>query len=134
MYDLPQVTLLIKGRGCPDPRPQTGVSRAAGSPSPALSLAGIAEILMNRPSARNALGNVFVSQVSKGGHQGGLGRAGRYLIWSPLQLLEALAQLREDRQVRVLIFRSAVKGVFCAGGFPSLPPTRGSAGLPPACM
>ncbi|XP_044800949.2 enoyl-CoA hydratase domain-containing protein 2, mitochondrial isoform X7 [Bubalus bubalis] len=53
---------------------------------------GIAEILMNRPSARNALGNVFVSQ-----------------------LLEALAQLREDRQVRVLIFRSAVKGVFCAG-------------------
>ncbi|XP_027393035.1 enoyl-CoA hydratase domain-containing protein 2, mitochondrial isoform X7 [Bos indicus x Bos taurus] len=53
---------------------------------------GIAEILMNRPSARNALGNVFVSQ-----------------------LLEALAQLREDRQVRVLIFRSGVKGVFCAG-------------------
>ncbi|MXQ91225.1 hypothetical protein E5288_WYG006830 [Bos mutus] len=53
---------------------------------------GIAEILMNRPSARNALGNIFVSQ-----------------------LLEALAQLREDRQVRVLIFRSGVKGVFCAG-------------------
>ncbi|XP_068822820.1 enoyl-CoA hydratase domain-containing protein 2, mitochondrial isoform X5 [Capricornis sumatraensis] len=47
---------------------------------------------MNRPSARNALGNVFVSQ-----------------------LLEALAQLREDRQVRVVIFRSGVKGVFCAG-------------------
>ncbi|XP_047645038.1 enoyl-CoA hydratase domain-containing protein 2, mitochondrial isoform X5 [Phacochoerus africanus] len=47
---------------------------------------------MNRPSARNALGNVFVSQ-----------------------LLEALAQLREDRHVRVLIFRSGVKGVFCAG-------------------
>ncbi|XP_057566971.1 enoyl-CoA hydratase domain-containing protein 2, mitochondrial isoform X4 [Hippopotamus amphibius kiboko] len=53
---------------------------------------GITEILMNRPSARNALGNVFVSE-----------------------LLEALAQLREDRQVRVLIFRSGVKGVFCAG-------------------
>uniref|UniRef100_A0A8C6DHY9 Enoyl-CoA hydratase domain containing 2 n=1 Tax=Moschus moschiferus TaxID=68415 RepID=A0A8C6DHY9_MOSMO len=53
---------------------------------------GIAEILMNRPSARNALGNVFVSQ-----------------------LLEALAQLREDRQVHVLIFRRRVKGVFCAG-------------------
>ncbi|XP_044800951.1 enoyl-CoA hydratase domain-containing protein 2, mitochondrial isoform X2 [Bubalus bubalis] len=51
---------------------------------------------MNRPSARNALGNVFVSQ-----------------------LLEALAQLREDRQVRVLIFRSAVKGVFCAAAFPA---------------
>ncbi|XP_046516109.1 enoyl-CoA hydratase domain-containing protein 2, mitochondrial isoform X3 [Equus quagga] len=53
---------------------------------------GITEILMNRPRARNALGNVFVSE-----------------------LLEALAQLREDRQVRVLLFRSAVKGVFCAG-------------------
>uniref|UniRef100_A0A4W2DDI1 Enoyl-CoA hydratase domain containing 2 n=1 Tax=Bos indicus x Bos taurus TaxID=30522 RepID=A0A4W2DDI1_BOBOX len=59
---------------------------------------GIAEILMNRPSARNALGNVFVSQ-----------------------LLEALAELREDRQVRVLIFRSGVKGVFCAGGTQRLP-------------
>ncbi|KAI5938083.1 Enoyl-CoA hydratase domain-containing protein 2, mitochondrial [Manis javanica] len=53
---------------------------------------GITEILMNRPSACNALGNVLVSQ-----------------------LLEALAQLREDRQVRVLLFRSGVKGVFCAG-------------------
>ncbi|XP_032152875.1 enoyl-CoA hydratase domain-containing protein 2, mitochondrial isoform X2 [Sapajus apella] len=53
---------------------------------------GITEILMNRPRARNALGNVFVSE-----------------------LLEALAQLREDRQVRVLLFRSGVKGVFCAG-------------------
>uniref|UniRef100_Q3TLP5-2 Isoform 2 of Enoyl-CoA hydratase domain-containing protein 2, mitochondrial n=1 Tax=Mus musculus TaxID=10090 RepID=Q3TLP5-2 len=53
---------------------------------------GITEILMNRPNARNALGNVFVSE-----------------------LLEALAQLREDQQVRVLLFRSAVKGVFCAG-------------------
>ncbi|OWK04832.1 ECHDC2, partial [Cervus elaphus hippelaphus] len=30
-------------------------------------------------------------------------------------LLEALAQLWEDQQVRVLIFRSGVKGVFCAG-------------------
>lgn len=53
---------------------------------------GITEILMNRPRARNALGNVLVSE-----------------------LLEALAQLQEDRQVRVLIFRSGVKGVFCAG-------------------
>ncbi|KAI4590944.1 hypothetical protein MJG53_001993 [Ovis ammon polii x Ovis aries] len=51
---------------------------------------------MNRLSARNALGNVFISQ-----------------------LLEALAQLREDRQVRVLIFRSGVKGVFCAAAFPA---------------
>ncbi|KAK7800112.1 hypothetical protein U0070_010183 [Myodes glareolus] len=53
---------------------------------------GITEILMNRPQARNALGNVFVSE-----------------------LLEALTQLREDQKVRVLIFRSGVKGVFCAG-------------------
>nr|XP_019598358.1 PREDICTED: enoyl-CoA hydratase domain-containing protein 2, mitochondrial isoform X5 [Rhinolophus sinicus] len=53
---------------------------------------GITEILMNRPRALNALGNVFVSE-----------------------LLEALAQLQEDRRVRVLIFRSGVKGVFCAG-------------------
>ncbi|XP_064445209.1 enoyl-CoA hydratase domain-containing protein 2, mitochondrial isoform X3 [Mirounga angustirostris] len=53
---------------------------------------GITEILMNRPSARNALGNILVSE-----------------------LLEALAQLREDQQVRVLLFRSGVKGVFCAG-------------------
>ncbi|XP_004699471.1 enoyl-CoA hydratase domain-containing protein 2, mitochondrial [Echinops telfairi] len=53
---------------------------------------GITEILMNRPGARNALGKIFVSE-----------------------LLEALARLREDRQVRVLLFRSGVKGVFCAG-------------------
>ncbi|XP_037683141.1 enoyl-CoA hydratase domain-containing protein 2, mitochondrial isoform X7 [Choloepus didactylus] len=52
---------------------------------------GITEILMNRPRARNALGNIFVGE-----------------------LLDALARLREDRQVRVLIFRSGVKGVFCA--------------------
>lgn len=52
---------------------------------------------------------------------------------SPVQLLEALAQLREDRQVRVLLFRSGVKGVFCAGGFPSLPPTPELRGLPPGC-
>ncbi|XP_019060984.1 enoyl-CoA hydratase domain-containing protein 2, mitochondrial isoform X1 [Fukomys damarensis] len=47
---------------------------------------------MNRPRACNALGNVFVSE-----------------------LLDALARLREDQQVRVLLFRSGVKGVFCAG-------------------
>lgn len=53
---------------------------------------GITEILMNRPHARNSLGKVLVSE-----------------------LLEALARLREDQQVRVLLFRSGVKGVFCAG-------------------
>uniref|UniRef100_A0A8C4M4T3 Enoyl-CoA hydratase domain containing 2 n=1 Tax=Equus asinus TaxID=9793 RepID=A0A8C4M4T3_EQUAS len=51
----------------------------------------------------------------KGQAPGGMGWAGLHLTGSPLQLLEALAQLREDRQVRVLLFRSAVKGVFCAG-------------------
>ncbi|XP_069843311.1 enoyl-CoA hydratase domain-containing protein 2, mitochondrial isoform X2 [Dipodomys merriami] len=53
---------------------------------------GITEILMNRPHARNALGHIFVKE-----------------------LFEALARLREDQHVRVLLFRSGVKGVFCAG-------------------
>uniref|UniRef100_I3MFF0 Enoyl-CoA hydratase domain containing 2 n=2 Tax=Ictidomys tridecemlineatus TaxID=43179 RepID=I3MFF0_ICTTR len=53
---------------------------------------GITEILMNRPHARNALGNIFVSEM-----------------------LDALARLQEDQKVRVLLFRSGVKGVFCAG-------------------
>lgn len=77
---------------------------------------------MNRPHARNALGNVFVSEVSKGTPRCGQGWARTYLtifVLCPPQLLEALAQLREDQQVRVLLFRSAVKGVFCAGGFPA---------------
>ncbi|XP_048671329.1 enoyl-CoA hydratase domain-containing protein 2, mitochondrial isoform X8 [Marmota marmota marmota] len=47
---------------------------------------------MNRPHARNALGNIFVSEM-----------------------LDALVRLREDQKVRVLLFRSGVKGVFCAG-------------------
>lgn len=68
----------------------------------------------------------------KGQAPGGLGWAGLHLTGSPLQLLEALAQLREDRQVRVLLFRSAVKGVFCAGGCPPLA-AQGPAGLPAAC-
>ncbi|XP_044527550.1 enoyl-CoA hydratase domain-containing protein 2, mitochondrial isoform X3 [Gracilinanus agilis] len=54
--------------------------------------AGITEILMNRPHTRNALGKVFVSQLS-----------------------DALDELRFDRSVRVLVFKSGVKGVFCAG-------------------
>ncbi|XP_021566536.1 enoyl-CoA hydratase domain-containing protein 2, mitochondrial isoform X3 [Carlito syrichta] len=47
---------------------------------------------MTRPHACNALGNVLVGE-----------------------LLEALAWLREDQKVRVLLIRSGVKGVFCAG-------------------
>lgn len=86
---------------------------------------------MNRPSARNALGNVFVSQVRKGGTRVGRGWARTYPTGSPPQLLEALAQLREDRHVRVLIFRSGVKGVFCAGGFvSSSAPTLGLSRVP----
>uniref|UniRef100_A0A8C9A543 Enoyl-CoA hydratase domain containing 2 n=1 Tax=Prolemur simus TaxID=1328070 RepID=A0A8C9A543_PROSS len=42
-----------------------------------------------------------------------LPRAGVAHGW--VLLLDALARLREERQVRVLIFRSGVKGVFCAG-------------------
>eukprot|EP00074_Homo_sapiens_P107359 XP_024303920.1 enoyl-CoA hydratase domain-containing protein 2, mitochondrial isoform X2 [Homo sapiens] len=80
----------LRARGC------ASDGAAGGSEIQVRALAGpdqgITEILMNRPSARNALGNVFVSE-----------------------LLETLAQLREDRQVRVLLFRSGVKGVFCAG-------------------
>lgn len=92
--DLPQVPVLMKSRGCPEPGllppyPSPGVSRPIGSPKATLSLAGITEILMNRPSARNALGNVLVSQVRKGRHQGGAGVlgwgwAGGYLTRSPL--------------------------------------------------
>uniref|UniRef100_A0A8C3TJP5 Enoyl-CoA hydratase domain containing 2 n=1 Tax=Catharus ustulatus TaxID=91951 RepID=A0A8C3TJP5_CATUS len=52
----------------------------------------IAEILMNRPHARNSLGRVFVNE-----------------------LFSALDQLRFDEQVRVVLFKSQVKGVFCAG-------------------
>ncbi|XP_063469919.1 enoyl-CoA hydratase domain-containing protein 2, mitochondrial isoform X3 [Symphalangus syndactylus] len=80
----------LRARGC------ASDGAARGSEIQVRALAGpdqgITEILMNRPSARNALGNVFVSE-----------------------LLESLAQLREDWQVRVLLFRSGVKGVFCAG-------------------
>ncbi|KAL2301924.1 hypothetical protein Nmel_011325 [Mimus melanotis] len=47
---------------------------------------------MNRPHARNSLGKVFVNE-----------------------LFSALDQLRFDEQVRVVVFKSQVKGVFCAG-------------------
>lgn len=38
---------------------------AAALPSVALSFSGIVEVLMSRLKARNALGHVFVSQVSR---------------------------------------------------------------------
>ncbi|XP_071292844.1 enoyl-CoA hydratase domain-containing protein 2, mitochondrial isoform X2 [Agelaius tricolor] len=74
-----------------------GRAGAAGAPRGAEVLlraagGGIAEILMNRPHARNSLGKVFVNE-----------------------LFSALEQLRFDEQVRVVVFKSQVKGVFCAG-------------------
>ncbi|XP_041064139.1 enoyl-CoA hydratase domain-containing protein 2, mitochondrial isoform X2 [Carcharodon carcharias] len=53
---------------------------------------GIAAVLMSRPHARNSLGNVFVKQLE-----------------------EAVEDLRQDKSVRVVLFKSQVKGVFCAG-------------------
>ncbi|XP_059583826.1 enoyl-CoA hydratase domain-containing protein 2, mitochondrial [Alligator mississippiensis] len=47
---------------------------------------------MNRPHAKNSLGNVFVNE-----------------------LFRALESLRYDDKVRVVLFKSQVKGVFCAG-------------------
>ncbi|KAJ7986591.1 hypothetical protein DPEC_G00341460 [Dallia pectoralis] len=53
---------------------------------------GIAEVLMCRQKARNALGRVFVAQM-------------RLLVSS----------LHNDPAVRVVVFRSLVPGIFCAG-------------------
>ncbi|KAM6173629.1 enoyl-CoA hydratase domain-containing protein 2, mitochondrial isoform 2-T2 [Erethizon dorsatum] len=87
---LPRPWRLLGARGC------ASDGTAGGREIQVRGLAGpdqgITEILMNRPRARNALGYVFVSELQ-----------------------DALAQLREDQHVRVLLFRSAVKGVFCAG-------------------
>uniref|UniRef100_A0A671V5K7 Enoyl CoA hydratase domain containing 2 n=1 Tax=Sparus aurata TaxID=8175 RepID=A0A671V5K7_SPAAU len=53
---------------------------------------GIVEVLMCRLKARNALGHVFVSQMR-----------------------ELVSTLSSDPAVRVVVFRSLVPGVFCAG-------------------
>uniref|UniRef100_A0A672ZSP8 Enoyl CoA hydratase domain containing 2 n=1 Tax=Sphaeramia orbicularis TaxID=375764 RepID=A0A672ZSP8_9TELE len=53
---------------------------------------GIVEVLMCRHKARNALGHVFVSQMR-----------------------ELVSSLANDSVVRVVVFRSLVPGVFCAG-------------------
>uniref|UniRef100_A0A3B4B4J8 Uncharacterized protein n=1 Tax=Periophthalmus magnuspinnatus TaxID=409849 RepID=A0A3B4B4J8_9GOBI len=53
---------------------------------------GIVEVLMCRQRARNALGHVFVSQMR-----------------------ELVSSLFTDTAARVVIFRSLVPGVFCAG-------------------
>ncbi|XP_072366971.1 enoyl-CoA hydratase domain-containing protein 2, mitochondrial isoform X2 [Scyliorhinus torazame] len=53
---------------------------------------GIATVLMSRPHARNSLGNVFVKQLE-----------------------EAIEDLHQDKSLRVVLFKSQVKGIFCAG-------------------
>lgn len=53
---------------------------------------GIVEVLMCREKARNSLGTVFVSQMR-----------------------ELVSSLHHDAAVRVVLFRSLVSGVFCAG-------------------
>uniref|UniRef100_A0A1A8C6W3 Enoyl CoA hydratase domain containing 2 n=1 Tax=Nothobranchius kadleci TaxID=1051664 RepID=A0A1A8C6W3_NOTKA len=53
---------------------------------------GIVEVLMCRHKARNSLGHMFVSQMR-----------------------ELVSSLSSDSAVRVVIFRSSVPGVFCAG-------------------
>ncbi|KAI6064028.1 hypothetical protein LUU34_00125100 [Aix galericulata] len=73
--------------GAPAAAPRRGAEVLVGGEG-----GGIAEILMNRPHARNSLGKVFVNE-----------------------LFSALEQLRFDEKVRVVVFKSEVKGVFCAG-------------------
>ncbi|XP_041126530.1 enoyl-CoA hydratase domain-containing protein 2, mitochondrial [Polyodon spathula] len=53
---------------------------------------GIAEVRMSRQRARNALGKVFITQM-----------------------FEVVDTLRQDSQVRAVVFHSEVRGVFCAG-------------------
>ncbi|KAJ7396115.1 Enoyl-CoA hydratase domain-containing protein 2, mitochondrial [Pitangus sulphuratus] len=77
-------------RGTPLAQPRRGAEVLVGSAGG--DSGGIAEILMNRPHARNSLGKVFVNE-----------------------LFSALEQLRFDEKVRVVVFKSQVKGVFCAG-------------------
>ncbi|XP_029542158.1 enoyl-CoA hydratase domain-containing protein 2, mitochondrial isoform X2 [Oncorhynchus nerka] len=57
-----------------------------------LPFLSIAEVLMCRQKAKNALGRVFVSQMR-----------------------ELVSSLHHDTAVRVVVFRSLVQGVFCAG-------------------
>lgn len=53
---------------------------------------GIVEVLMCRERARNSLGHVFVGQMR-----------------------DLVSSLQHDSAVRVLVFRSLIPGVFCAG-------------------
>ncbi|XP_029542161.1 enoyl-CoA hydratase domain-containing protein 2, mitochondrial isoform X4 [Oncorhynchus nerka] len=60
-----------------------------------LPFLSIAEVLMCRQKAKNALGRVFVSQMR-----------------------ELVSSLHHDTAVRVVVFRSLVQGVFCAALLP----------------
>lgn len=76
---------------------QRGVSAAAGHREVQVthlegSEEGIAEIVMCRPHAKNSLGRVFVNEF-----------------------FHSIDSLRHDASVRVVVVRSAVPGVFCAG-------------------
>ncbi|XP_078074710.1 enoyl-CoA hydratase domain-containing protein 2, mitochondrial [Mustelus asterias] len=84
----PVPSLAVSRRRCSGTggAPEIQIQRLQGENS------GIATVLMNRSRAKNSLGNVFVKQLE-----------------------EAVEDLRQDRSVRVLLFKSQVKGVFCAG-------------------
>ncbi|XP_043941892.1 enoyl-CoA hydratase domain-containing protein 2, mitochondrial [Protopterus annectens] len=53
---------------------------------------GLAEVVMSQIHARNSLGNVFVDQM-----------------------YEVVQKLKHDNSVRAVLFKSEVKGIFCAG-------------------
>jgi methylglutaconyl-CoA hydratase len=55
-------------------------------------LLGIVVLSMNRPQAKNAIGRVFLQQLS-----------------------DSISGIRYQKEVRVVILRSLVDGVFCAG-------------------
>ncbi|XP_046692897.1 enoyl-CoA hydratase domain-containing protein 2, mitochondrial isoform X2 [Silurus meridionalis] len=87
-FDLTEGISIYQGNKC--------FSRAFSAvPNPEVDLSrleGIVEILMQRERARNSLGRVFVAQMR-----------------------ELVSGLHHDASVRVVIFRSLVPGVFCAG-------------------
>ncbi|KAF7690153.1 enoyl-CoA hydratase domain-containing protein 2, mitochondrial isoform X1 [Silurus meridionalis] len=91
-FDLTEGISIYQGNKCFSrafsavPNPEVDLSRLEGKDH------GIVEILMQRERARNSLGRVFVAQMR-----------------------ELVSGLHHDASVRVVIFRSLVPGVFCAG-------------------
>ncbi|XP_061153346.1 enoyl-CoA hydratase domain-containing protein 2, mitochondrial isoform X1 [Syngnathus typhle] len=76
---------------------------------------GIAEVRMCRHSARNALGHVFVSQVCMHACMQCKTRMMTRVKHLCEQMRELLSKVSSDSTVRVLVFRSLVPAVFCAG-------------------